>query len=88
MGDVGDYWRDYKEYVRKKKQQYGKGKSAAIDRVKLAGFEVREISHGHYRVEECMDWWPSTGTWRETRGKLSGHGADSLINYMKKRGGG
>lgn len=73
MGDLGDYWREHKEYKREQKQKFGRKIPDVKKRVEDAGHDIRQLSHDHYRVDNLIDWWPTTGTWRYKDGrKLKG----------------
>lgn len=88
MGDIGDYWRDHKEYVKEKKNKYRGNSSKAIKALEDSGIEFYQLSHEHYRVpltNDFIDWWPSTGTWRSKDGKTRGWQVRDLIKEVRKR---
>ena len=88
MGDIGDYWREHKEYVQTKKNNYRSKADGALAKLSNAGIDFRQLSHGHYRISltnDFIDYWPSTGKWRSKDGKATGYEVSSLIKEAKKR---
>lgn len=83
MGDVGDYWREHREYVREKKAKDRKRIPEFLAALRKAGHVLEQFSDDHYRVDGIFDYWPSTGTWREVNGKRRGHGVYRLIKELK-----
>lgn len=84
MGDLGDYWREHKDYQRSKGIRRSRPKrSATIVKFKkkheAAGF--RQCSEWHWQATvggDLLDFWPSKNKWR-WRG-VTHHGSfDELI---------
>lgn len=88
MGDVGDYWREHKEYVKEQKQKHRSKASMAMQEVNKSGLDYRELSNEHFRVSltnDWFDWWPSTGYWKSKDGKQTGYGVFKLIKAAKAK---
>ena len=89
MGDVGEYWNDHKEYKRKKKLEHASKAPDLIKMVKEKGYKVVKLSCHHYRVNNLIDWWPTTGTFRYKDGRKmfggsdSGYGVKWLLKELK-----
>jgi hypothetical protein len=90
MGDIGDYWREHKEYKSRKKAEQRRLIPSLINRVRKAGLYLEPLDayEEHWRVAEAFDWWPSTGYWKMLRNnEVSGRGVVSLIKTAKSHGG-
>lgn len=85
MGDVGDYWREHKEYKREQKRRQQAAIPKAMQVLDEAGIEYRRLDpYGeHYRVAGRFDWWPSTGYWKAVNGSTNGHRVRSLIRAVQ-----
>lgn len=80
MGDLGEYWRDTKDYRRQKKRETQSKAPEAIRIAEEAGLRLYCFDGlYHYRVNGKFDWWPSTGYWKSLTGKSRGHGVRQLI---------
>ena len=57
-----------------------------VDLVLRWGYYVVEFNGGyHVRIQDAVDFWPSTGKWRAWRGfDGTGQGLDSLNWYLRK----
>jgi len=86
MGDVGDYWREHKEYKRKVKAQQVAAIPKALAMLDEAGISYRRFDMEHYRVAERFDWWPSTGRWKSLDGKTRGFKVRGLIRAIQAEG--
>ena len=70
MGDVGDYWREHREYQRSN----GISRSRARPRAVYVAFKkkhekmgFRQCSDWHWQAKingEILDFWPSKSKWR------------------------
>lgn len=70
MGDVGDYWREHREYLRSK----GISRSRPKPRATLVKFGkkyeklgFRKCSDWHWQISlrgNLLDYWPSKSKWR------------------------
>lgn len=84
MGDVGDYWREHREYRRSKGLPANSGRSRP--RATLVKFTKKHEAAGWNRFTDwhwqttvdgdLLDYWPSKGKWRyrgiTTEGMLKG----------------
>lgn len=89
MGDIGDYWREHKEYAKTQKLKRRNKGFSVVSELDKAGIEYYQLSEEHYRIPMTnffFDWWPSTGKWRSKDGKQSGYNVRPLIKAVKARG--
>jgi len=84
MGDMGDYWRDHKEYKQIQRNKFRGKNDDCLCRIEKSGHDIRKLSCEHYRINEDVDYWPSTGTWRQKNGKASGWGVASLLKHLNQ----
>ena len=84
MGDVGDYWNDHREYKREKSKQQMKLLPNWLKSLSDAGLIYMDMG-GFYRINNCFDWWPSTGTWMSLDKKVRDHGVRNLIKHITER---
>lgn len=86
MGDVGDYWNDYREYKREHKRKNARRDAERVDacvrELSVRGFDVVRFSEHHYRVDGRFDYWPTTGRWRSLDGKLTGSMLRPLLRAL------
>jgi hypothetical protein len=80
MGDVGDYWREHKDYLRKKAREEGttyyaqglghKRRATPVrrsDARKLEKLGFKKCSDWHWQATvdgDLLDYWPSKSKWR------------------------
>ena len=57
------------------------GAADPIERLVANGFDYRQFSDYHFRVEHRADFWPTTGRWRFPNGE-SGWGINALISRL------
>ena len=60
---------------------------AQIDHIMRFGYYVMQYSEHHYRVQDAVDFWPSTGKWVDRKGypdEAKGVGFDALIERLTK----
>jgi hypothetical protein len=60
-----------------------------IERILQLGYYVVEYSSFHYRIQDAVDFWPTTGSWFDRKGEGSrrsrqGHGSRALFAYLKE----
>ncbi|MGM0166959.1 hypothetical protein IGI39_004018 [Enterococcus sp. AZ135] len=89
MGDMGDYWRDVKPYLKERRQKHVQhmGNSASRNIEKL-GYDYKHYPNNHQFAIETkkgiIDYWGTTGTWIDRRTKKRGKGLESLRNYLSQ----
>jgi hypothetical protein len=85
MSDLDDDFRAWREYKKSRKEAYAKNADAAIKRVQLRGHQIVEISDGHFRCDDWIDWWPRTGTFMILGTKRKGRGTDALLKALNDK---
>lgn len=85
MSEYGDLWRQTREYRQKQKEKFVAKIPLAMKKLAAAGLAYREMGHGHFRIAEAFDWWPSTGYWRKLDGTKNGYHITTLIEAAQKR---
>ena len=75
MGDVGDFWRDWKDHKREVKALRYRADTEAA---KAEGWEIVRHTEWHWLVENRFQWWPSTGRWLDNNSTKSGWDFNSL----------
>ena len=93
MGELGEYYRDWKEHRKQKKAEYQQKELPDDFRLlhQLKGVTFEEKNGGEHfvlnittdRGERLVDWWPSTGYWKVRQGKASGARLHHLQRYFK-----
>lgn len=87
MGDMGEYWRDVKPYLKERRQQHVKkmGQSANKNVVSL-GYPFKHYTNTHQFAIDTpigvIDYWGTTGTWIDRKTKKRGKGLHSLKKYV------
>jgi hypothetical protein len=87
MGDMGDYWRDVKPFLKeqsKKKRASNQENSTAILRALSLKFEQK--NNGVHLIvkhnEKTVDFWPSTGRFICRSGKKGDYGIFNLLKHL------
>lgn len=89
MGDMGDYWRDVKPFLKERRSQHvnNMGKSA-IRNVEGLGYKYIHYENNHQFAistpKGIIDYWGTTGTWIERKTKKRGKGLHSLKSFIGK----
>lgn len=88
MGDVGDYWRDVKEWRKSQGLRTSRRKPTA----ELVSFKkshedlgFRQCSLWHWQIiikGKPLDYWPSKNKWRHN-GKTTTGKYDDLVDFIK-----
>lgn len=83
MGDMGEYFRDWREHKRERKET---GRAMALRILEESGIAFETLSENgpHLRFAEGFDFWPSTGNWIHRETQLRGFGVRSLLREIKK----
>lgn len=92
MGDVGEYWREHREYLKKKRSTQreadglgGRDVPDLTPRFSKLGFERKSIWHWQARIDgKVLDYWPTANKWRFDGRNHVGLPSD-LIGFIKKR---
>ena len=87
MGDVGEYWREHREYLRSQGISRSRPKPRAVlvkftKKFEKAGF--RQCSDWHWQATvagELLDFWPSKSKWRY-RGETRVGNDDELLAFV------
>jgi hypothetical protein len=70
MGDLGDYWREHRAYLKSRGIRRGGSRRAAtfvklLKRHRDLGFEAKSEWHWQTKVDgDLLDYWPSKNKWR------------------------
>lgn len=80
MGDVGDDFRAWKDYKKKKKAA---NLEWSPDILRENDIKFTILSMEHYRVGE-FDFWPTTGLFIHRKTKQRGRGVRNLIAKIRK----
>lgn len=85
MGELGDYWREHREYKKGIKAKRRESMPDIVNRIRFAGYEITEHNGGeHIKIHlqaGVVDYWPSTGYFKH--GKKKGGGIKKLMNYLR-----
>lgn len=98
MGDVGDYWREHKDYLREKARKEGTsyyaqglGRKRPATLVKFTkkdaalGFKKFTDWHWQARIDgDLLDYWPSKEKWRYRGVTHQGENKAMLALFGKK----
>lgn len=82
MGNVGDLYRDLKEDRRRKKLSNA-ANSLALLKLKQVPYRILNALNWHLLIDERIDFWPSTGKWRERQTGKQGRGVQNLIRFFR-----
>ena len=92
MGDEGDYWREHRDWKAKRKRAYKRNELPKdfeiLDRLgvkqeMMKGGEHYVLKFQTDRGWKTVDWWPSTGYWKDRKGRAKGRRIQHLKNYYK-----
>lgn len=79
MGDVGEYWKDHKDHVRKQREK-------TLAETSKEGWSFHTEYHWYRMVnDKKLDFWPSTGKWQYD-GRVY-HSGDVLLFIEEKERG-
>ncbi len=71
----------------RRKRHDPKAIERSIDAVMRQGYYVVEFSPYHFRIQDTVDFWPSTARWLDGKGykpERKGVGLNDLIAYLKE----
>ena len=57
-----------------------------VDQIMRLGYYTVQYSEHHFRIQDAVDFWPSTEKWFDRKGykyESKGRGVDELIAYLK-----
>ena len=87
MGDVGDYWRDVKDYQQKESRKRKRGNFVrSVMRLDERGikYEIKDGIHFIITHEgEKYDFWPTTGKFYVRSKKKYGRGVFNLLKVLE-----
>lgn len=88
MGDMGDYWRDLKPELKKRREKHVKSMgTSALRNVEKLGFPFTHYESNHQFAIETnkgiVDYWGTTGTWMHRRSVKRGRGLASLRTFLE-----
>ena len=64
-------------------REKAKAEDAKISRIAALGYVIQRFSPYHYRIQNRVDFWPSSEKWYELRGK-GGLGIESLLEHLAR----
>ena len=79
MGDMGDIFRDMREFNKERRHQ---NLERGLERLKESGVDFKMLSPDHVRVSG-YDYWPSTGLFIEMKTKRRGRGIGNLLKVVR-----
>ena len=87
MGDMGEYWKDVKPYLKERRAQHvNRMGNSALKNVAVLGFEFTHYPNNHQFAintpKGMIDYWGTTGTWIDRGTKRRGKGLHSLRKYV------
>lgn len=88
MGDMGDYFRDWRDHKKEHKQRRWLDNSAKIESLSRRGlfsYEIQDHGTGHVLINDSIDFWLSTGTWMVRGKNRRGHGFRQLIHFLQDK---
>lgn len=78
-----EFWAAVKEIAAIRKRERIAKVPALLEELRLR-YSIHSFTEFHHRVENKVDWWPSTGYWRSLDFKKCGYGLFSLTKYLKE----
>jgi len=84
MSDLGDLFREWKKESQAKKASNAEQSLAWLERMQIP-FKVLSYNNHHTLVADRIDFWPSTGKWRERGTGRQGRGVRRLMDYLKRQ---
>lgn len=92
MGDVGEYWRDYRDWKRQARASMRAQIPTLLNHLRKAGHRVElvDINSRHYRINGTVNYWPGTGRWTTVatwanRPVARGKGYSRLVRYLEEK---
>lgn len=87
MGEMAEYWKDVKPYLKERRTQHVKRMGdSATKNIKALGFEFKHYPNNHKFAintpKGMIDYWGTTGTWIDRKTKRRGKGLHSLRKYV------
>lgn len=87
MGDMAEYWKDVKPYLKERRTQYvNRMGNSSLKNVAALGFEFKHYPNNHQFAintpKGTIDYWGTTGTWTDRKTKRRGKGLHSLRKYV------
>ncbi|WP_449260511.1 hypothetical protein [Enterococcus casseliflavus] len=87
MGEMAEYWKDVKPYLKERRTQHVKRMGdSATKNIKDLGFEFNHYPNNHQFAintpKGMIDYWGTTGTWIDRKTKIRGKGLHSLRKYV------
>lgn len=79
MGDMADYYNDFRQFKKEKKQNNCLKSLEILDRHRI---EYKKLSDTHYRISD-FDFWPSTGLFVDRKNAKRGRGVMNLLSKVK-----
>lgn len=91
MGDMGEYWRDVKPFLKERaRQKREKNKESSTEILIKHGVAFESKNEGIHLIvrhaSKIVDFWPSTGRFICRSGKRDDHGVFNLLKYLKVNG--
>lgn len=80
MGDLRHAYKEYNEAKRELRDEFLRRDSLVLADT---GLPIIRMNDGyHLRIADRVDFWPTTGTWREFRGGAHGRGIASMLKCL------
>jgi hypothetical protein len=85
MSELGEIFKELKEERRTKRWSNFESSLKLLESRGI-DYQVCNAATGHTLVNGEVDFWPTTGRWRQRGTGKSGRGVRSLIRYTKEAG--
>lgn len=83
MSETGDIFREMRDHSQKKRHN---NKKSSLKILSQKGIGFQEMNFGyHLRVEEVIDFYPTTGLWMTLDKSDRGRGVMDMIKFMRKK---
>lgn len=85
MGDVGDYWREHRDYKFEKKMQR-EGNECRVQGLNrpMEWRDDRDVARTFFNDDQWADFWPSSGKWLFSDDER-GQGFGSMVAGIRRR---
>lgn len=89
MGDMADYWKDVKPFLKERRQSHVERMGGAANKnIAKLGYPYTHYPSNHQFAIETnkgvIDYWGTTGTWIDRQSRKRGKGLHSLRNHLEE----
>lgn len=84
MGDMGDFWHDVRHAQRARRIKRLPVRTRHILELERDGYIITPMTPYQFRVNGCLDLYPTHNRWHDLRSNTRGGAAD-LIEFVRRR---